>query len=173
MEQSKLKYVIKNLFDQLQYLVRELSEQEISTKLEIISGSTIGMHIRHIIEFFDCFLIGVEQGRICYDDRKRELSLEKDKQYILNSIEEVIQKLNTIENKNIHLSVNYFMEGVTETIPTNVNRELVCNIEHAVHHMAIISIAMKHSFQYIDIPEFFGVAQSTIAHLKHSRNHEF
>ena len=164
MEQSKLKSVVENSFNQLQYLVDAISEKELSTKLEVISESTIGMHIRHIIEFFDCFLTGVEQGHICYDNRKRDLQLETDKQHIFDSIKTIIQKLDTIENKKVNLSTNYFMEGITKTIPTNVTRELVYNIEHSVHHMAIISIAIKHNFPHIELPEFFGIAQSTVAH---------
>ena len=164
MEKSKLEYVAVNLFDHLDHLVDQLSEQELSAKLEVISGSTIGMHIRHIIEFFNCLLIGTDKGHICYDDRKRDLRLETDKQYILDSIKQIVQKLEVIENKEVNLSANYFMEGITETISTSITRELVYNIEHAVHHMAIINIAINHSFQHIELSEFFGIAQSTVAH---------
>ncbi len=36
------------------------------------------------------------------------------------------------------------------TVPTNFEREMVYNIEHAIHHMAIIRIALQH--EYIHIP---------------------
>jgi hypothetical protein len=45
---------------------------------------------------------------------------------------------------------------------TNYFRELTYNIEHAVHHMAIIKIGIREVANYVTLPADFGIAASTI-----------
>jgi hypothetical protein len=52
-------------------------------------------------------------------------------------------------NENFHVNSTYF-------------RELVYNIEHAIHHFAIMAIAVKSNFQEVTLAENFGTAYSTI-----------
>ncbi len=49
-------------------------------------------------------------------------------------------------------------------IPSSVARELLYNIEHAVHHMALIQVAVTNAFPSIELPPHFGVAYSTVQH---------
>jgi hypothetical protein len=51
-------------------------------------------------------------------------------------------------------------------MPTTVARELFYMLEHTVHHMAIIKMAVVNENLNIDIPENFGVANSTIQYQK-------
>ena len=72
----------------------------------------------------------------------------------LNEIDEDLAlKLNIsydkAENKDFHLD-------------TSLQRELVYNIEHAIHHMAIIRIAIEQDFPSIKLDKNFGIAYSTI-----------
>lgn len=48
------------------------------------------------------------------------------------------------------------------SIATNFYRELLYNIEHCIHHQAIIKIAMLHMGK-TQIPAHFGVAKSTMS----------
>ena len=48
------------------------------------------------------------------------------------------------------------------TIETNYLRELTYNIEHAVHHMAIIKIGIREVAPYVVIPGDFGIAVSSL-----------
>ena len=57
-------------------------------------------------------------------------------------------------------------QGTTETtleIETNYERELLYNLEHSIHHQALIKVALL-QLQSVEIPENFGVAQSTIVY---------
>jgi len=47
-------------------------------------------------------------------------------------------------------------------IDTTSTRELVYNIEHAVHHMAIMKIGVREIASYIKLDPDFGIAASTI-----------
>ncbi|MES1222964.1 MAG: DinB family protein, partial [Bacteroidota bacterium] len=47
------------------------------------------------------------------------------------------------------------------TIKTNYNREVMYNLEHTIHHMALIRVGINEVSQ-IQLPENYGVASSTI-----------
>jgi hypothetical protein len=49
-------------------------------------------------------------------------------------------------------------------VETTALRELVYNIEHAVHHMAIMKIGVREIASYIGLSSDFGIAASTIRH---------
>ena len=49
----------------------------------------------------------------------------------------------------------------TIVISTNYFRELVYNLEHTVHHMALIRVGIN-EVSAVKVPEEFGVASSTI-----------
>jgi hypothetical protein len=51
-------------------------------------------------------------------------------------------------------------------VNSSLYRELLFNIEHAIHHMAILKIGTKIVLPEWDLPQQFGVAPSTIRHQK-------
>ncbi|MBK7681685.1 MAG: hypothetical protein IPJ26_04015 [Bacteroidetes bacterium] len=51
---------------------------------------------------------------------------------------------------------------VNDTVNSTYKRELAYNIEHAIHHMAIIKIAIENAYSDIVLDKAFGVAPSTI-----------
>jgi hypothetical protein len=55
--------------------------------------------------------------------------------------------------------------GVITEVFTNFQRELVYNLEHTVHHMALLRIAVN-QVSSIPLPEDFGIAMSTIKYRK-------
>ena len=59
--------------------------------------------------------------------------------------------------------MDYGLEGSNrQEIETNIGRELAYNIEHAVHHMAILKIGLAIVAPEVKVPEGFGVAVSTL-----------
>jgi hypothetical protein len=46
--------------------------------LTVFSGSSVGQHVRHTVEFFQCFILGLENGVVDYDARKRDFLIEND-----------------------------------------------------------------------------------------------
>jgi uncharacterized damage-inducible protein DinB len=68
-------------------------------------------------------------------------------------------------DKSLLLEVNYDIEKESnETLTTTVKRELVYNIEHAVHHMALMKIGIREIAPGISLPADFGIAASTLRH---------
>jgi len=154
----------RNILFQLQDLVKQIDEKDFVKPSTALSNSTVGQHLRHTLEFFLCFEKGFGDGVINYDKRAHDKLIESDKFIALSTlsrISEFIQNLNA--NKELKLEVGYDLAADDfVTIDTNAVRELVYNIEHAVHHMAIMKIGVREIASYIELPPDFGIAASTI-----------
>jgi hypothetical protein len=102
---------------------------------------------------------------INYDTRKRNLLLEENVKYTEGFITEIIDTLIKIENNaRVLLVAKYQDQNIS--MESSIYREITYNIEHTVHHLAIISIAIPIHFNYINLSPNFGYADSTIQYLK-------
>jgi len=152
------------ILSQLIQLTDQLDEQQYAGPLPVLSGSSIGKHVHHIIELYECLLNGLHAGTVNYDARSRNLLLETDPFF---STQVMLDIIHQIEEQpadqplllKLDVSVN---DGKQQEIQTTYYRELAYNIEHAIHHMAIIKMAVLIYFPVIKVEENFGVAYSTI-----------
>lgn len=158
-----LKRACTNILNQLTDIVNQLSEADFIKPSESLSRSTIGQHLRHTLEFFICFQQGYENGLINYDKRAHDKSIETDKYIALSAINRIADFVNQLQEKVLRLEVGYDQHKEDfVTVETNATRELVYNIEHAVHHMAIMKIGIREVAPYLELPPTFGIAVSTI-----------
>ena len=139
-----------------------LSPSEYTEKIKILSNSSIGEHTRHIIELFQQLLRGYELGIIEYDNRERNKSLQENTEYAVTTIGQIIDQLDK-EDKALHIHTE--LNSNQSTITSNYYRELMYNIEHCVHHQAIIKIAFLY-LERMELQENFGVAKSTIKYIE-------
>lgn len=155
-----------SILDQLTHLVNQITEQDFIKPASTLSHSTIGQHLRHTIEFFMCFEQGFDKGLINYDKRAHDTLIESDKFLALASLRRIHDFVeNQREERALKLEVGYDLSKEEfVTIDTNYTRELVYNIEHAVHHMAIMKIGVREVAPYITLAPDFGIAASTIRH---------
>ena len=135
--------------------------------LEILSGSTIGQHTRHIIEFYNCLFEQCSNDSdiiINYADRRRDHVIESQPEKALQYVNEINDKLKDLDiSRNCKLDcLEHGQEGLI--VESTIGRELIYNIEHTIHHLAIIKIALKATLPSLVLPEHFGVAPSTIRH---------
>lgn len=166
----KLSKACIHILSQLSDLVTEIEQKDFSRPSETLNNSTIGQHVRHTLEFFVCFEHGFEAGMVNYDKRAHDKLIETDKNVALDTIERIIEFVQNLDgNKPLQLEVGYDLhQDSFITIQTNATRELVYNIEHAVHHMAIMKIGIRETAPYIKLPAEFGVAASTMRHKESS-----
>lgn len=149
------------MLDQLEETILhfQFHPEDYQKPLDILHGNSIGKHVRHILEFFQCLM----EAEIClvvdYDNRKRNLRLEAEPEFGLDTILLLKSAISRAEEKNLRLLVDYG-KGKCEAA-TTFFRELVYNIEHTVHHLAIIKIAVEKHFPHMEIGEHIGVAYST------------
>ena len=153
---------VKNNLSENIDLLRQLTNEEFTQQNPELSNATIGEHMRHIIELFGCLLENYDYGLINYDDRKRDLLLQTDKNEAIAIIEKYLLELDK-PNKPLSLTHNCF--SPIELLHTNYFRELIYNLEHSIHHQALIKVAL-HSLPHIKIPSTFGVAPSTLEYRK-------
>ena len=153
---------IKNNLSENIDLLHQLSNDEFIKQNPELSNATIGEHMRHIIELLCCLVQNYDNGSINYDDRKRDLLLQTDKNKAIHCLEKFILEIDK-PNKQLSLVHNCF--STIEPIETNYFRELIYNLEHSIHHQALIKVAL-HNLPHIKITSAFGVAPSTLEYRK-------
>ena len=162
------KKISHHTLDQLEVLLGELSFNDFVLQIPILNGATIGQHIRHTLEFFKCLIDGVTLGVVNYDTRSHDSSMETDSSLARQCIIEIKESILVLNEKEpFRLEVNCDInDEKSTTIFTNLARELVYNIDHMIHHMAIIKIGVQHIRPDIVLPRDFGVGVSTIKYQK-------
>ena len=159
---NKLKQNSITILNQIANLVSQLHDNDYSTQLDLLSNNTIAKHIRHILELYVQLIAGIEQKEINYDKRERNLLIEHNRTYTLDFITELSERIKTIQYIDDVLYLNTLINQDEILVKSSIERELTYNIEHAIHHMAIIQIACRHYFDYIQLDKNFGVAYATI-----------
>ena len=164
-----LKSASTDIMMQLAEVIGQLTDQDYARPLAVLSGNTIGKHVRHILEFYELLVNSAQTGQLNYDRRQRDLRLEVDTDESLRrigSIDRAIYRLDL--NQPLHLEADLSVAGIeTIQIPSSFARELLYNVEHAIHHMALIQIAVQNTFPEVELPAHFGVAYSTVQHQAH------
>ena len=159
-----LQLASKELLSQLAAVIEQIREDDYTLPLPTLSGSTFGQHVRHTLEFFGCLMHAEATGVVNYDHRSHDKSVENDKALALKLIGEIAQFLDANhEDFPVAFEADYTIKGSDEVrMPSSFYREVAYNIEHTIHHMALIKIAIILSFNYIELPNNFGVASSTV-----------
>lgn len=153
---------IHQSLDELTNLLSQLSDTDYSKSHESLSGATIGEHTRHILEMFQCLEKSYDSGVLNYDDRERNIQIQTETKFARQCIENIKVGLK-IENKLIYLEL--VMNDLGMRIQSNYYRELLYNLEHCVHHQALIKVAVLQC-ENVLVDENFGVARSTIEYRK-------
>jgi hypothetical protein len=139
-----------------------LVSKELYTKPSVfLDNGTIGKHTRHIIELVQCLIIGYASGKVNYDKRERNLTIETDVDFAIECLNGCIAQINKADKK---IMLAYEIGEKTITTTTTYFREIMYNIEHCTHHQALIKVAFN-EFK-ISIDKNFGVATSTIKYRK-------
>jgi hypothetical protein len=149
---------INTTLNELINLLKQMSNLEYSKPCASLSNSTIGEHTRHIIEMFQCLQNNYESGFVNYDNRQRNLSIQTETELAISNIK-IIQ--NSLEKKNKKIGLQQIIDGEEILIESNYFRELLYNLEHCIHHQALMKVAVLQS-ETIIVDDNFGVARSTI-----------
>jgi hypothetical protein len=165
-----LKIASIKVLDQLLDLLNQIKTEDYKINMLALNAS-IGQHARHILEFYICLFRGLETGIINYDDRDRDVRIENDKALTIDIIKELKEKINSLNNyPDVILQVEYGDESAKSIqLQSNIKRELVYNIEHTIHHLAIIKHSIIEHLKYIDLPDHFGIASSTTRYMKQQK----
>jgi hypothetical protein len=156
-----LKQPIQHVFVQLSETLNQLTDEEYVQPSRTLLGATIGQHVRHIIELFQCLEKGYDQGVVNYAKRKRDYQIETNKELASLLLKEIYQNIEE-SNKEIILEAEDYCDSMQIVlIPSNYYRELAYNLEHTIHHMALIRVGVN-DVSSLQLPDEFGVAYSTV-----------
>lgn len=160
-----LQHAVKNVLVQLTTSLDQLSGEQYAQPCKTLSNTSIGKHVRHVIELFQCLENGYTDGIVNYEKRKRDALIENDREYAVSLLHAIAVGIDR-PDKQLILESSY-SEHSNESIriTTNYHREVMYNLEHTIHHMALIRIGIR-EVSDIQLSENYGVASSTIKHLQ-------
>lgn len=138
------------------------NESSYSNPCSALSNASIGQHTRHIIELYQCLMAGYQAGEIDYDDRKRNTLYENDIAAAVDVINDI--RINLVQPDKT-LKIFCHTEDSSICIESNYYREVLYNLEHCIHHQALIKVALLNMTD-IKIADGFGVAPSTLQYRK-------
>lgn len=144
--------------EQFKTVLLELPQHFYSKSCDALSGATIGEHTRHIVELYQCLLNGYDNSEVSYDSRKRDKRIEQDIHF---AVEELYSIQKSLEQPNKNITVTYKLAGNETKLDSNYFREVMYNLEHTIHHLALIKVAIT-QFTDLALPDSFGVAPSTM-----------
>lgn len=154
-----------SLFADAKTYLCHISQTSYCQPLTKLSGSTVGQHTRHFIEFYQCLAEQMEgdENRLNYDLRRRDHRIETDARFALVVIETLEKQLPGLPWR-LKMEVEHtdYRLGMSARIRSSAERELLYNIEHTIHHFALIKIGLSIVEPGLELPPHFGVAASTL-----------
>ena len=136
----------------------------------------VGGHLRHILEFYECFLDGIRTRQIDYDARKRDESIETNRRVAMAKIRAIIQRLENTPALGEDFVIWVRMEDSTDGevsdpfLPSSAARELQVLSSHTVHHLALIAMTLAAHGKPVD--RDFGMAPSTLRYAAAKRQRQ-
>ncbi len=135
--------------------------------LSIFNGSSIGQHFRHIIDFYTCLLKGVEEGRVDYAKRERDVQVETQPLQaakVLSGCAAKVAGMNEQASLEVIADFSAELNEDRPVVVSTVGRELMYAYDHAVHHLAMIKMGLRAACPELEINQAIGVAPSTLKH---------
>lgn len=150
--------------ENLKDLLKAIPSRIYSQKLDVLSGSSIGEHTRHVLEFYGCLFESEVSGEVDYDNRKRSNELQTEVEAAIIFLGQMIARLKKgVLDIPLKLTVNFSKtKDQKQEIKSSVLRELAYCLEHSIHHKALIKIGLTQSGYGHLVEQHFGVAASTI-----------
>lgn len=147
--------------NQCDYLLQQITEKSYIHRSE--SASSIGAHMRHLLDRYHCFFAGLGDGSVDYDARKRDQGIQTNLEAARFAVASVARRLQDLQVKGgetlrVRESVHHLSSKVV--IDSTVSRELMGLITHTTHHLAIIGMIARDLGYSLD--RDFGKAPSTL-----------
>src|SRR6266568_8043526 len=146
-----------------------IDDETYGRPLEGEFAASLGAHYRHVLDHFLCLAEGIRTGQINYDERRRNPQLESSVTCARLVTEGQIDEFGGLSREILQreCAVTYsvgYGETEAEAVRSNLAREIMFCVGHAIHHYAILRLLC--AGVGIQLPYEFGVAPSTLKHLK-------
>ena len=152
------------LLDQAIRLTERIVDDVYVSTSSMSPRGSIGDHLRHILDFYQNFIAGMQSGQINYNLRQRGLLIERDLGCGVKHLRKTIASLRSLSGLDGERQLFVSAEEDTGATPvwcaSSVLRELDFLQSHTVHHYSLIAMLLR--LHEIDPGEDFGVAPSTL-----------
>ncbi len=169
---KSLNIAVKDVLQQGCIFLDRIGDERYGRLLESPAGekpTSLGAHYRHVLDHFICLAEGIRTGQVNYDQRRRNAQLESSVTCARLVTEGLIDELGGLSGEilqrecTVTYSVGYG-ETEAEAVRSNLAREVMFCVGHAIHHYAILRLLC--AGVGMQLPYEFGVAPSTLKHLK-------
>jgi hypothetical protein len=150
-------------------VLERIDDRAYATSPQGLEPHRAGGHLRHVLEFYECFLDDVATAHVDYDARRRDVSVEKSRRKAAARIRGIISRLQSECALGSDSILWVRMEdakvsGLRESfITSSVGRELQVLSSHTIHHFALIAITLR--AHGVTLDRNFGMAPSTLTYL--------
>jgi len=126
-------------------LLNAISDKEYSDNSVAPYYSSIGIHMRHILDVFDCIFEGLETRKVNLAARKRNELAEIKVNIGLAYFEEIVEKLKNLESENLDDVVEVQDDLGLGVVTANYTlaSALIQAHSHAIHHFASIGYVIS------------------------------
>ena len=121
-------------------LLNSIDDNQYSDNSTAPYYSSIGVHMRHILDVFDCIFRGLESGKVDLSDRKRNELAESRVNFGIHYFEEIINKLHELEGEDLNEMIEVKDDLGLGMVTANYTlaAALIQAHSHAIHHFASI-----------------------------------
>lgn len=106
--------------------------------------SSVGAHVRHILDVVNNLLSGLEKGWVDYTDRERDLLTETDRSHAVRRLAKTMQRLTSSASQKVEGGILVRSESnPDEWYDSSVAREIEFVFSHTVHHHALIAERLR------------------------------
>ena len=121
-------------------LLNSIDDKQYSDDSTAPYYSSIGVHMRHVLDVFDCILRGLESGMIDLSDRKRNEMAETHVDMGMDYFKEIKTRLLELENEDLDQVVKVRDDLGLGMVTANYTlaAALIQAHSHAIHHFASI-----------------------------------
>jgi uncharacterized damage-inducible protein DinB len=147
-------------------LLERLDDAQFSQPNGVLALTSVGSHLRHCLDFYQCFLAGLAKGRVNYDQRERDERVEQSRLFAATKIKAMIEGLSQlpapVERRELEVLLESSAEptDVAEWSHSSMKRELQFLLSHTIHHYSLIAVSLR--AQGFEPGTSFGVAPSTL-----------
>ena len=121
-------------------LLNSISDEQYSDASVAPYNSSIGSHMRHVLDVFSCIFKGLENNFVDFSVRERNLDAEQQTSVGIEYFQSIIHQLKTLKEEDFKTVVEVSDDmGLGNVIATyTVGSALMQAQSHAIHHYASI-----------------------------------
>lgn len=155
-------------------LVAELDDAVYTAAGPGFEQGPVGTQVRHIVDYYDCFLAGLAAGHVDYDRRRRDHRVETDRALAADRLAALADALADLETSDLRAPAHGIpatapltvtadaLDERPPAVPSSVERELLFLVSHTIHHFAVIALVL--TALDVEVDDELGVAPSTLRH---------